>query len=270
MSNMFFGASSFDQDLGDWEVDNVTSMSAMFFGASSFNHDIGNWEVDSVTSMSSMFSGASSFNQDIGDWDVANVTSMSSMFRDASSFNHDIGNWEVDSVTSMSNMFSGASSFNQDIGDWDVGNVTLMINMLNNTGLSPANYDSTLIKWSQLPLLQQDISLGASGLRYCIGSDARDLLSDPNGLNWSISDSGLASGTSLWDGPLNTITLWHEDQEHWSLDYIPSFCNEVEIPVDAIIEIQPGAEGNGKTLDVQLGAEMTVKLGALLDIDPDR
>jgi len=35
--------------------------------------DIGDWDVSNVTDMYRMFSNATSFNQDIGDWDVSNV-----------------------------------------------------------------------------------------------------------------------------------------------------------------------------------------------------
>jgi len=48
----------------------------MFYGASSFNNNISSWNVSSVTVMSGMFREASSFNNNISSWDVSNVTSM--------------------------------------------------------------------------------------------------------------------------------------------------------------------------------------------------
>jgi surface protein len=61
-------------------LSSVTNMGNMFFGASSFNQDIGGWDVSSVTNMSFMFRSAFSFDQDIGGWDVSSVTNMSNMF----------------------------------------------------------------------------------------------------------------------------------------------------------------------------------------------
>ena len=47
---------------------------------SSFNHNVGDWNVSSVTIMSNMFNNADNFDQDIGDWNVSSVTNMESMF----------------------------------------------------------------------------------------------------------------------------------------------------------------------------------------------
>ena len=110
-------------------VSSVTCMSYMFSGASSFNQDVSEWDVSNVTLMSYMFSGTSSFNQDVSEWGVSNVACMSHMFSGASSFNQDVSGWDVSKVANMSHMFYGASSFNQDVSGWDVSSNTNVFHM---------------------------------------------------------------------------------------------------------------------------------------------
>ena len=129
--NRMFQETSFNQDIGGWDVSNVTDMGSMFYYNNSFNKDIGGWDVSSVTNMSDMFTGTS-FNQDISGWDVSKVTNMYRMFF-SSSFNQDIGDWDVSNVTTMSNMFCYNNSFNKDIGGWDVSKVTNMSGMFIDT-----------------------------------------------------------------------------------------------------------------------------------------
>ena len=90
----------------------------MFFTAYAFNQDIGGWEVGNVTDMSSMFENTSirnapAFNQDIGDWNVSKVTNMQYMFNNngnnVAAFNQNIGDWDVSKVTDMIFMFSGVT-----------------------------------------------------------------------------------------------------------------------------------------------------------------
>jgi surface protein len=121
-SGAFFGATNLETVPATLPP-GVTDMGSMFFQATSFNGDIGGWDVGKVTNMSYMFFQATSFNGDISGWDVGKVTDMGSMFADATSFNGDIGGWDVDKVTDMSDMFYLATSFNGDISGWDVGNV---------------------------------------------------------------------------------------------------------------------------------------------------
>jgi surface protein len=121
MQNAFFGCINFELTATDVpDLSGVTSMNTMFRGASSFNQDISNWEVSSVDDMNAMFAFATSFNQDLSDWDVSSVLDTRNMFFSATSFNQDISSWDVSSVEAMNNMFRGASSFNQDLSGWCV------------------------------------------------------------------------------------------------------------------------------------------------------
>jgi len=54
---------SFNQDIGAWDVGNVTDMSAMFFGAESFNRDISSWDVSNVTECSAFRFNATSWTE---------------------------------------------------------------------------------------------------------------------------------------------------------------------------------------------------------------
>ncbi|MBW8245051.1 BspA family leucine-rich repeat surface protein, partial [Muricauda oceani] len=168
---MFNGASSFNGDLNDWDTETITDMSYMFEGATSFNGDISSWDTYNVAAVQYMFRGATSFNGDLSDWDTTNVTDMQSMFEGATSFNGDISGWETPNVTNLVNMFLGATSFDQNLGGWDISLIgpTSMVSMLDNSGMSPENYDKTLLNWAFLPQGQvpQDILFGGEGLFYC-------------------------------------------------------------------------------------------------------
>jgi surface protein len=158
MDNMFAGTESFNQPLDKWDVSNVANMYGMFAGASVFNGDISSWDVSSVSDMNGMLSNASFFNQPLNDWDVSNVTSMEGMFYEA-------------------------TTFNQPLNEWDITSVAIMSNMFDNAGLSTDNYDGVLNSWSQQDV-KENVTLGAVGLTYFSGEDARGNLIDNDG--WEI------------------------------------------------------------------------------------
>ncbi len=141
------------------------------------SHSLSNWEVGAITDMSGMFEGTI-FNQNISSWDVGNVTNMSNMFAGSVKF-HDNNSQFI------------ASHFNKDISNWDVSNVTNMSGMFSFDGaFSNENYDDTLTGWSQLPSLQNGVTLDSSS-KYCKSEVARQYIIDTYG--WIITDGGKAA-----------------------------------------------------------------------------
>ena len=199
MSRAFRGATNLtaSSTAGTPDMSSVTDMNFMFNGASSFNQDIGDWDVSQVIGINGMFAGANAFNQDIGDWNVSQVTDMSIMFSGANAFNQDIGDWDVSKVTDMNFMFNGASSFNQDIGSWNVSQVTKMNSMFFGVALSPENYDALLIGWNA-QTLQTGVTFHGGNSKYTTAAQtARDNIIDvTNGHGWTITDGGLISTSS--------------------------------------------------------------------------
>lgn len=159
MSNMFYGATAFNQNLNSWVMDRMGSYINMFYGATSFNN--GNaaamtWNLVGggvplsasaapATDMTSMFQGATAFNQNLNSWNVSFVSNMKDMFRGATSFNNGLGSgvsgsmtWKMASgVTDFSGMFQEASSFNQSMSTWVTTRVSKFFNML--TGATSFN-----------------------------------------------------------------------------------------------------------------------------------
>ena len=105
--------------LNQWETAHITDMSEMFYNAIAFDQEIGNLNTSSVRNMESMFKRAISFDGDISAWDTSKVTTMDEMFQYALFFNQDISGWDVCNVVSRYEMFYGARLFDQDLSDWD-------------------------------------------------------------------------------------------------------------------------------------------------------
>ncbi|WP_298503931.1 BspA family leucine-rich repeat surface protein [uncultured Maribacter sp.] len=188
MSNMFAGWAStyvtaYNQPLDLWDVSSVTNMSNMFHD-SRFNQDIEGWEVSNVTNMSSMFDNATQFNQPLNAWSITSLTNLDGIFANTPLFNQLLDNWNTSAVTRMRNTFLNAEAFDQDLSSWDISSVTSMTSMLSNSGLSEENYDATLIGWAT-QTVEDDVDLGATGLKYCDGRLARLELIDNH--NWTIT-----------------------------------------------------------------------------------
>ena len=158
MVAMFKNASSFNQNIGSWDVSSVAytggsiGLANMFENASSFNNGgsntINNWNVSNAGRFDSMFQGASSFNQNIGSWNTSNITWMQNMFHGATSFNQNIGTWNTSNVINMQRMFKDASSFNQNIGGWDVSKVKYWGGMFESATAFNNGGSNTINNWN--------------------------------------------------------------------------------------------------------------------------
>jgi surface protein len=202
MQNAFFGCTNLNGNATDNpNLSSVTNMSNMFSHASTFNQNIGSWDISSVTNMSGMFSYASTFNQNIGSWDVSSVTNMYGMFSYASTFNQNIGSWDVSSVTNMRGMFLSATAFNQNIGSWDISNLTNASNMFQGATLSTVNYDALLIGW-QTNLHNNSVPFHGGTSQFCLAEAERQLLINDG---WTITDGGkgcddCSAPSTTWNG----------------------------------------------------------------------
>jgi surface protein len=142
---MFRECTNFNDNVGNWNVGNATSLAIMFFGSTGStiggkftnggSPSIGNWNTSNVTDMNSMFTYQPLFNQDIGKWDVSKVTNMQFMFFGLSvapfgTFDNagsdSIGNWNTGSVTNMAQVFQHQALFNRNIGGWNTSKATTM------------------------------------------------------------------------------------------------------------------------------------------------
>lgn len=219
MNTMFSGVKSFNQDLSSWDVSSVTNMGLMFEGAEVFNQDLSSWNVSSVTSMNALFYGAKSFNQDLSSWDMSNVEDMSFMFFQAESFNQDLSLWDVSSVTNMSLMFYEAESFNQDLSGWDVSNVTDMSDMFR----SAKSFNEDLSGWDV-----SDVT-NMIGMFYEAESFNQDLS------GWDVSNVArmefmLDSTSFSYENYDRLLTQWStlSLQTGVRLDVSASYCNASE------------------------------------------
>ena len=108
MAGMFQGASNMTYNATDApDLTKVIDFFGMFNGATSFNGDIGNWDVSSVGGFVDMFKNASSFNADISGWNMSGANTLDDMFWGASSFDQNLGAWDVSNVVSLNGVGSG-------------------------------------------------------------------------------------------------------------------------------------------------------------------
>ncbi|MGB0525086.1 MAG: BspA family leucine-rich repeat surface protein, partial [Flammeovirgaceae bacterium] len=250
MDGMFMNADKFNQDLSSWNTSSLRFMGRLFRSANAFKGDISTWDVSQVRDMSFAFSNIGNFNGDLSAWNTANVNNMENMFNTSTGFNQDISGWDLSNVGKVNNMFIFATSFDQNLGDWDMSNVSDVSLMFRNSGMSTANYDSTLMGWSA-QTLQSNLTLGATGLTYCLAIPERQKIIDD--FNWVINDDGLSTSCAAtrWNG-----STWTNNQPTSSITaYIES---DYDTYTDGELEVENLIVQTGHTLTVRGDSSVTV------------
>ncbi len=148
-SQMFDGATNFNQRLVFSSTANITSIGSMFAGATSFNNGcaanirvcpfnfgLGGAQQNfgSLTNAGGAFSGATAFNQDLNSWNMSTVTVTSAMFYNQARFNNGCATttptcpltWTTTSLILMDQMFTGVTDFDQPLPNFVTNNVTSM------------------------------------------------------------------------------------------------------------------------------------------------
>jgi gliding motility-associated-like protein len=197
MSDMFSGATSFNQPINHWDVSHVTDMSSMFGKAENFNQPLNSWNVSNVIDMSGMFS-QTPFNQPIETWDVSSVINMSGMFT-ISAFNQPIGAWNVSNVKNMKSMFS--NGFNQPLATWNVSNVVTMAFMF----FGNENFNQPIGVWDVSRVTDmKGMFAGATSFNQPIGLwnvshviDMSNMFDVANSFNQPIDDWDVSSVTNM-------------------------------------------------------------------------
>ena len=108
--------------IGTWDVSRVTNMKGLFENTS-FNENINDWQVGQVTDFTSMFAGAEQFNKPLNNWSIK-TKKLYGMFQGAKSFNQDIRGWNPPNIGDASyGYLVNGTAFTYDLSVWCLNQV---------------------------------------------------------------------------------------------------------------------------------------------------
>jgi surface protein len=203
--NRFFVNNAGDKsrllDVEQWGTTAWSSFQAAFFGCDNLNitaTDIPN--LANVKNMQDMFQSCYKLSSvpNIGSWDVSEVTNMTSLFFNARMFNENISGWNTGKVFAMQNILSNAYVFNQNLSNWNVSLVNSNGIGLAGNAMNCANYEATLIGWSNSGATGKKIN--ATGANY--GANATAARADLVTKGWTITGDNSSTVCNAF------ITTW--------------------------------------------------------------
>lgn len=180
-----------------WDLSLLVNRQSMFRDCTTYNQYLGaNFIDSSVTNTVQMFDSCIAFNHGgltgINSWDFSNVIGTYRTFYRCKKFNNagqtplviDLSSsvfnramfyetaiqgqvditFNTTSTYSNEELFYNSTGFNSDMSAWDVRNCTNMYNAFNNTALSQANFEASVIGWAALPTLQNGVYVGLTGI----------------------------------------------------------------------------------------------------------
>lgn len=142
--------------MSNWDLRSNKNLDYTFALNSAFNQNIGAWNVSEVTNMRGTFQSASNFNcgaasgvssTNIGGWNTSKVETFQDMFRAATTFNNDISTWDVSAADNMRTMFYEAYAIDQNFGPWKFKTGASCSSWCISSGISDANVAASLVGW---------------------------------------------------------------------------------------------------------------------------